>query len=125
MNHAQNHYPLLGETPQGGLARRMRHVSGDHARGYDHRRQRVGHLWQGRYGGPGQAVDGVERGPRERRQLILLSRVDSRFLVDEPLETFGGKVGNGGAAVLELGGRRLRGRAWFKRRLQPAIGRLP
>lgn len=44
-----NHYHLLVRTPQGELARWMRHVSGDYVRRFNPRHRRVGHLWQGRY----------------------------------------------------------------------------
>ncbi len=44
-----NHYHLLLRTPQGALARWMRYVNGDYARGFNRRHRRVGHLWQGRY----------------------------------------------------------------------------
>jgi len=44
-----NHYHLLVSTPLGHLARWLRHVNGDHARRFNARHRRVGHLWQGRY----------------------------------------------------------------------------
>jgi len=44
-----NHYHLLCETPNGGLARIVRHINGDYAAAFNSRHRRVGHLWQGRY----------------------------------------------------------------------------
>ena len=44
-----NHYHVLCETPDAGLARWLRHLNGDYARWFNRRHKRVGHLWQGRY----------------------------------------------------------------------------
>ena len=44
-----NHYHLLVETPQGNLARIMKHVNGAYTTYFNVKRQRAGHLFQGRY----------------------------------------------------------------------------
>ena len=45
------HYHLLLETPQGNLSQIMRHINGAYTTYYNVKRQRVGHLFQGRYKG--------------------------------------------------------------------------
>ena len=44
-----NHYHLLVETPRANLPVGMRHVNGCYSQWFNRRRQRVGHLLQGRY----------------------------------------------------------------------------
>lgn len=44
-----NHYHLLIETPSGNLSRIMRHINGACTTYFNIRRQRAGHLFQGRY----------------------------------------------------------------------------
>jgi len=46
-----NHYHLLMETPDGNLSRIMRHINGAYTNYYNRKRQRAGHLFQGRYRG--------------------------------------------------------------------------
>jgi putative transposase len=45
-----NHYHLLLETPDANLALGMRQLNGTYAQGFNRRRGRVGHVFQGRYG---------------------------------------------------------------------------
>jgi REP element-mobilizing transposase RayT len=45
-----NHIHLLIETPEGNLAAGMQRLHGDYARYFNTRHDRVGHLFQGRYG---------------------------------------------------------------------------
>ena len=44
-----NHYHLLLETPLGNLSQIMRHINGAYTTYFNTRRQRSGHLFQGRY----------------------------------------------------------------------------
>ena len=44
-----NHYHLLIETPDGNLAKGMRHLNGVYTQRYNRRHKRVGHVFQGRY----------------------------------------------------------------------------
>ncbi|MBA3031147.1 MAG: hypothetical protein FP816_20360 [Desulfobacteraceae bacterium] len=44
-----NHYHLLLETPSGNLSRIMRHINGAYTTYFNVKRQRAGHLFQGRY----------------------------------------------------------------------------
>jgi REP element-mobilizing transposase RayT len=44
-----NHYHLLVETPEGNLSQIMRHINGAYTNYYNTKRQRSGHLLQGRY----------------------------------------------------------------------------
>jgi REP element-mobilizing transposase RayT len=44
-----NHYHLLLETPMGNLSEIMRHINGAYTTYYNIKRQRAGHLFQGRY----------------------------------------------------------------------------
>ena len=44
-----NHYHLLLETPLGNLSQIMRHINGAYTTYFNSRRQRSGHLFQGRY----------------------------------------------------------------------------
>ncbi len=44
-----NHYHLLLETPLGNLSQIMRHINGAYTAYFNTRRQRDGHLFQGRY----------------------------------------------------------------------------
>ncbi|MEK6656454.1 MAG: transposase [Nitrospirota bacterium] len=44
-----NHYHLLLETPMGNLSQIMRHINGAYTTYYNTKRQRAGHLFQGRY----------------------------------------------------------------------------
>lgn len=44
-----NHYHLVLETPRANLPVVMRHVNGRYTRSFNRRRDRVGHLFQGRY----------------------------------------------------------------------------
>ncbi|MDF1551894.1 MAG: transposase [Deferrisomatales bacterium] len=44
-----NHYHLLVETPEGNLSRIMRHINGAYTTYFNVKRQRSGHLLQGRY----------------------------------------------------------------------------
>lgn len=44
-----NHYHLLLETPLGNLSQIMRHVNGAYTTYFNKKRERVGHLFQGRY----------------------------------------------------------------------------
>jgi REP element-mobilizing transposase RayT/DNA-binding CsgD family transcriptional regulator len=45
-----NHYHLLLETPAPNLSRGMRHLNGVYTQRFNRRHDRVGHLFQGRYG---------------------------------------------------------------------------
>jgi REP element-mobilizing transposase RayT len=44
-----NHYHLLLETPSGNLSQIMRHINGAYTTYFNVKRQRAGHLFQGRY----------------------------------------------------------------------------
>lgn len=44
-----NHYHLLLETPLGNLSQIMRHINGAYTTYFNKKRQRFGHLFQGRY----------------------------------------------------------------------------
>lgn len=44
-----NHYHLLMETPSGNLPQIMRHINGAYTTYFNRRRNRAGHLFQGRY----------------------------------------------------------------------------
>ena len=44
-----NHYHLLLETPEGNLSQIMRHINGAYTNYFNTKRQRAGHLFQGRY----------------------------------------------------------------------------
>lgn len=44
-----NHYHLLLETPEGNLSQIMRHINGAYTNYYNTKRNRTGHLFQGRY----------------------------------------------------------------------------
>ncbi len=44
-----NHYHLLVETPEGNLSQVMRHINGAYTNYFNTKRQRAGHLFQGRY----------------------------------------------------------------------------
>lgn len=44
-----NHYHLMIETPEGNLAKGMRHLNGVYTQWSNRRHQRSGHLFQGRY----------------------------------------------------------------------------
>jgi REP element-mobilizing transposase RayT len=44
-----NHYHLLLETPEANLSQIMRHINGAYTTYFNVKRQRVGHLFQGRY----------------------------------------------------------------------------
>ena len=44
-----NHFHLLVETPRANLPVGMRHLNGCYSQWFNRRRQRVGHLFQGRY----------------------------------------------------------------------------
>ncbi len=44
-----NHYHLLMETPQGNLPQIMRHINGAYTTYFNIKRNRAGHLFQGRY----------------------------------------------------------------------------
>ncbi|MYM68115.1 addiction module toxin RelE [Pseudoduganella sp. FT55W] len=44
-----NHYHLLLETVDGGLARGMRYLNGNYSQYFNRRHDRVGHVFQGRY----------------------------------------------------------------------------
>ena len=44
-----NHYHLLFETPDGNLSQIMRHINGAYTNYYNTKRNRAGHLFQGRY----------------------------------------------------------------------------
>lgn len=44
-----NHYHLLMETPSGNLSQIMRHINGAYTTYFNAKRQRSGHLFQGRY----------------------------------------------------------------------------
>ena len=44
-----NHYHLLVETPRANLPAGMRHLNGCYSQDFNRRRNRVGHLFQGRY----------------------------------------------------------------------------
>jgi putative transposase len=44
-----NHYHLLVETPEGNLSQIMRHINGAYTNYFNTKRQRTGHLFQGRY----------------------------------------------------------------------------
>ncbi len=45
-----NHYHLLLETPDGNLSLALRQLNGVYAQGFNRRHDRVGHLFQGRFG---------------------------------------------------------------------------
>jgi len=53
-----NHVHILGETPLGNLSKWMQILFGRHAELFNHRHDRVGHLWQDRY--KALLVDGGE-----------------------------------------------------------------
>ncbi|MBL4760911.1 MAG: transposase [Mariprofundaceae bacterium] len=44
-----NHYHLLFETPEGNLCRGMQRMNGRYTQYFNHKHDRVGHLFQGRY----------------------------------------------------------------------------
>src|SRR5437870_5380871 len=44
-----NHYHLLVETPSSNLSQAIRHLNGVYTQGFNRRRHRVGHLFQGRF----------------------------------------------------------------------------
>ena len=44
-----NHYHLLIETPSSNLSQAIRHLNGVYTQGFNRRRRRVGHLFQGRF----------------------------------------------------------------------------
>ncbi|MBU0621769.1 MAG: transposase [Gammaproteobacteria bacterium] len=44
-----NHYHLLLETPDGNLAKGMRHLNGVYTQRFNRKHKRVGHVFQGRY----------------------------------------------------------------------------
>jgi REP element-mobilizing transposase RayT len=44
-----NHYHLVVETPDGNLSKGMRQLNGVYTQRFNRRRQRVGHVFQGRY----------------------------------------------------------------------------
>jgi putative transposase len=44
-----NHYHLLIETPDGNLSAGMRQLNGVYTQSFNHRHQRVGHIFQGRF----------------------------------------------------------------------------
>jgi len=44
-----NHYHLIIETPAGNLSEIMHHINGAYTTYFNHKRKRVGHLFQGRY----------------------------------------------------------------------------
>lgn len=44
-----NHYHILMETPMGNLSQIMRHINGAYTTYFNTKRQRAGHLFQGRY----------------------------------------------------------------------------
>lgn len=46
-----NHYHLLLETPNGGLARGMRYLNGNYSQYFNRQHDLVGHVYQGRYTG--------------------------------------------------------------------------
>jgi putative transposase len=52
----KNHYHLLLETPEANLSLAMRQLNGVYTQGFNRRRERCGHLLQGRFGA--QLVDG-------------------------------------------------------------------
>jgi REP element-mobilizing transposase RayT len=52
----ENHYHLLLETPEANLSLAMRQLNGVYTQGFNRRRERCGHLLQGRFGA--QLVDG-------------------------------------------------------------------
>ena len=43
-----NHYHLFLETPEGNLSQIMRHINGAYTTYFNRKRQRAGHLFQGR-----------------------------------------------------------------------------
>jgi REP element-mobilizing transposase RayT len=45
----ENHYHLLMETPAGNLSQIMHHINGAYAAYFNAKRERAGHLFQGRY----------------------------------------------------------------------------
>lgn len=77
-----NHYHLLVETPDGNLARGMRHVNGTYTQRFNRRHDRVGHVLQGRY----KAIL-VQRGGYllELIRYIVLNPVRAK-LVSDPVE---------------------------------------
>jgi REP element-mobilizing transposase RayT len=44
-----NHYHLLMETPAGNLSQIMHHINGAYTTYFNAKRERSGHLFQGRY----------------------------------------------------------------------------
>jgi len=44
-----NHYHILMETPSGNLSQIMQHINGAYITYFNVKRQRSGHLFQGRY----------------------------------------------------------------------------
>jgi REP element-mobilizing transposase RayT len=46
----RNHYHLVVRTPHANLSQMMRELNGTYAQWFNRRHDRVGHLWQGRYG---------------------------------------------------------------------------
>jgi REP element-mobilizing transposase RayT len=45
----ENHYHLVIQTPEPNLSRGMRHLNGVYSQRFNHRHERVGHLFQGRF----------------------------------------------------------------------------
>jgi REP element-mobilizing transposase RayT len=77
-----NHYHLLLETPEANLSIAMRQVNGVYTQRFNRRRERSGHLLQGRFGA--QLIDG-EAYLHEVCRYIVLNPVRAG-LVDHPRE---------------------------------------
>ena len=75
-----NHYHLLLETPDGNLSQIMRHINGAYTNYYNTKRNRAGHLFQGRYKAILVEADGYAA---ELSRYIHLNPVRAR-MVGEP-----------------------------------------
>ncbi len=65
-----NHYHLLIETPGGNLSQILHHVNGAYTTYFNVKRQRSGHLFQGRY----RAIL-VEKGEKDRGQVSTMYKL--------------------------------------------------
>jgi putative transposase len=75
-----NHYHLVVETPETNLSRGMKDLDGDWAQAFNRRWSRVGHLFQGRFGG--KPIE-KESYFLEVIRYVVLNPVRAR-MVDEP-----------------------------------------
>ena len=77
-----NHYHLLMETPSGNLPQIMRHINGAYTTYFNVKRQRSGHLFQGRY--KAILID-IDEYAKELSRYIHLNPVRAR-MVETPEE---------------------------------------